>query len=379
MEFTIGRDDFFKSLQRAQGIVSAKGAMPVLANVLIEAAAPSAESAEASIRPSSEVTMFATNLDMGLRGSCAADVKAPGKITVQAKKLFDIVRELPSEEITVKLDDDGRCRVACGKSRFNLATISAEEFPSMPEYDESKLIAIESEMLMEMIRKTSYAISQDETRLTLNGAYFEVTPSKVRMVATDGHRLAFIEREGAFKVEAPVKSIIARKAIQELYKLLSEGDASTRFMKQDNHIVFKKDDVVLVVRLIEGAFPNYEQVIPKEHSREAVVSASDFTHSLRRVNTLADEKSHMIRLSFSPGKLELSSEGGELGEAKDEIEAKFTGEDIVVGLNAQYLLDVLNILSEDTVSLKIQDSLSPVVAQAPGDSGLLCIVMPMRL
>jgi len=232
---------------------------------------------------------------------------------------------------------------------------------------------------MEMIRKTQYAISQDETRLTLNGAYFEISSTKARMVATDGHRLAFIEREGAFKVTEAVKSIIARKAVQELYKLLGEYDESAQFMQQDNHVVFRKGALTLAIRLIEGAFLNYEQVIPKAHTREAVIDTAEFTHSLRRVNTLTDEKSHMVRLSFNSGKLELSSEGGELGEAKDELAIKYTGDDVVVGLNATYLLDVLNILNDEKVVLKMQDPLSPVLAQAPGDSGLLCIVMPMRL
>lgn len=366
MEFTIGREEFFKSLQRAQGIVSPKGAMPILANVLLEAG-------------DAGVTTFATNLDMGLRGTYEAEVKTPGKITVQAKKLFDIVRELPPEEINVKLDDDGRCRVMCGKSKFSLSTITAEEFPAFPEYDESKLIPLDSEMLMEMIRKTSYAISQDETRLTLNGAYFEVGPSKVRMVATDGHRLAFIEREGAFKVTEAVKAIIARKAVQELYRLLSEGEGPVKFMQHENHVVFKKNGLVLVIRLIEGAFPNYEQVIPKAHNREAVVDASELTHSLRRVNTLTDEKSHMVRMTFNDGTLELASEGGELGEARDELGVQYTGDDVVIGVNANYVLDVLNILNDDKVILRMQDPLSPLVAQPPGDSGLLCIVMPMRL
>ncbi|MGK7344492.1 MAG: DNA polymerase III subunit beta [Candidatus Nitrospinota bacterium M3_3B_026] len=366
MEFTIGRDEFFKSLQRAQGIVSPKGAMPILANVLIEAA-------------DSGIDVFATNLDMGFRGSYEAEVSSPGRVTAQARKLFDIVRELPPEPVSARLDDDGRLRITCGSSKFNLSTISADEFPAFPSYDESGFIALDSEMLLEMIRKTSYAISQDETRLTLNGASFEIDPTKARMVATDGHRLAFIEREGAFKVAEPVKTIIARKAVNELYRLLSEDGEPIDFLTQDNHAVFRKGSSVLVIRLIEGAFPNYEQVIPKAHTREAVIESSAFTHSLRRVNTLADEKSHMVRLSFGDGRLELSSEGGELGEARDEIPVKYTGEELLIGLNANYLLDMLSILNEDEVVLRMQDPLSPVLARAAGDAGLLCIVMPMRL
>ncbi|VAX20877.1 DNA polymerase III beta subunit [hydrothermal vent metagenome] len=366
MEFTIGRDELFKGLQRAQGVVSAKGPMPILANVLIEA-------------HETGINIFATNLDMGLLGAYEGQVKSPGKITVQAKKLHDIARELPSEDITIKTDDDGRLRISCGKAKFNLATISADEFPAFPKYEDSNFIKLDSAMISEMIAKTSYAISQDETRLTLNGAYFEVGPTNTLMVATDGHRLAYINREGAFKVSEPVKSIIARKAIVELSKLIGDDSDPVEFLKQDNHVVFKKGSLVMVARLIEGAYPNYEQVIPKSHTHEISIDISDFKVALRKVSVLADEKSHMIRLDFSEGKLELISEGGELGEARDEAPIEYSGEGLVVGLNAYYLLDLLNIMPQKKVIIKTQDALSPVLAQAPGDDSLLCIVMPMRL
>lgn len=366
MEFTISRDEFLKALQRVQGIVSTKGPMPILANILIEAG-------------DGGVTVFATNLDMGLRGFYKAEVAAPGKVTVQAKKLHDIVRELPHSDVQVKVDDDGRCRVSCGKSKFNLATISAEEFPAFPEYDESSLISLDGEMLGEMIRKTSYAISQDETRLTLNGSSFEISKTGVRMVATDGHRLAYVEKEGAFGVTDTVKAIIARKAINELVKVTSEGEGPLKFALHDNHIVFTKEGLVLGIRLIEGAYPNYEQVIPKNFNHQGTVSVDEFIHCLRRVVTLADEKSHMIRLSFSEGKMELLSEGGELGEARDEVAIEFEGDSVTVGLNALYLLDSLNVLDDEKAVIKMQDPLSPVMVQPPSDEGMISIVMPMRL
>jgi len=366
MEFTISRDEFFKALQQAQGVVSSKGPMPILANALIET-------------EGSGITIFATNLDIGLRGSYQANVASSGRVSVQAKKLHDIVRELPSEEILVKVDDDGRCRLTCGKSKFNLGTINPDEFPSFPDFDQSKLIGLDARMLAEMIKKTSFAISQDETRMTLNGALFEVSKTKVRMVATDGHRLAYVEREGAFGVSEDIKVIIARKAISELSRLIGEAEGSLKFCMQDNHIIFVSDALVLAIRLIEGAYPNYEQVIPKSFDREATINALEFVHSLRRVATLADEKSHMIRLSFSSNKLELISEGGEIGEAKDEMAVEFQGDDVTIGLNVEYVLDVLNILDDDNVIFKMQDQLSPVMAQPPDDAGLIFIIMPMRL
>ena len=367
MEFTIGRDEFQKALQRASGVASSKGPMPILSNVMIEASGDG-------------VSVFATNLDIGLKGRYPAKVASPGKTTVLAKTLHNIVRELPEGNVAVKVDDDGRCRVSCGKSKFNLATIDAADFPAFPPYDPASLAPLDAQMLAEMIRKTSFAISQDETRMTLNGALFEVSPAKVRMVATDGHRLAYIERDGAFKVKDTEKSIIAKKAIAELSKLLTEGgDDPLRFHRSDNHIIFERGPQALAVRLIEGAYPNYEQVIPKEFTGEASVPAADFTHGLRRVATLADEKSHMIRLTFNTGKVELLSEGGEIGEARDEIAVEYTGAEFVVGLNAHYLLDILSIIDNETIVLKMQSQLSPVMAQSPTDRGLICIVMPMRL
>jgi DNA polymerase-3 subunit beta len=366
MEFTIERDEFYRGLQRAQGVVSSKGAMPILANVLINATLDG-------------ITLFATNLDIGLKGSYRGTVATAGSTTVQAKKLHDILRELPSGEIQVKEDDDGRLRIIAGKSKFNLATIGADEYPSFPAYDESHLVTLEAEMVTEMIRKTSYAISQDETRLTLNGAYLEVGPDKARMVATDGHRLAFIERDGAFKVDEPIKAIIARKAISELSKLAGESEEPLQFLQQDSHIMFRKGAMTLVVRLIEGAFPNYEQVIPKNHQKEATIPKDVFLHALRRVATLADEKSHMVRLSFADNTLGLASEGGDIGEAKDEIDIAYDGDEVIIGLNAEYVIDVLGAMDGDDVVFKMSDSLSPVLAVSPVDEGQKCIVMPMRL
>jgi len=380
MEFTISREEFLKGLQRVQGIVSTKGPMPILANVLIETgSAANDENLAEGGAGADTINIFATNLDIGLRGTYKADVAAPGRVTVQAKKLHDIVRELPDDEIRVKVDDDGRCRVMCGRSKFNLATIDAEEFPSFPRHDRSKMTGLDCEMLGDMIRKTSYAISQDETRMTLNGAYFEIEPTRVRMVATDGHRLGYVEREGAFGVTEKTKFIIARKAVTELAKIIGESDGTLHFCQHDNHAVFVIDSTLLGIRLIEGAYPNYEQVIPKSHEHKAVINADEFLHSLRRVATLADEKSHMIRLQFSEGKVELISEGGDIGEAKDELPIEYEGGELTVGLNAYYLVDVLGIINQENVILKMQDQLSPVKAESPGDAGLLCIVMPMRL
>lgn len=366
MELTISRDELFRALSRAQGVVSTKGAMPILANVLIEAS-------------EGAMTLFATNLDIGLKGNYEAAVATPGKITSQAKKLHDVVKELPSGDVTLKVDDDGRLRVSAGKSKFNLATIPADEFPPFPEYDDKKLVAIDSAMVAEMVRKTSYAISQDETRLALNGAYLEVSSGQIEMVATDGHRLAYIKKEGAFKVDATEKSIIARKAVSELSKLIGESEDNLQFLQQDNHIMFRKGNMTMVVRLIEGHFPNYEQVIPKSSAIEVEIDVAELSKGLRRVATLADEKSHMVRLSFSSDRLELSSEGGELGEARDEIGISYGGDKLEIGLNAFYLLDALATIDGEKAALKMNDELSPVLTVSPDDPGLMCIVMPMRL
>ncbi len=366
MDFSISRDELYKALSRSQGVVSAKGAMPILGNLLLEATEEG-------------LTVFATNLDIGIKGFCAAQVAQTGKTTTQAKSFHDIVRELPAGDIQIKTDDDGRLRISSGKSKFNLATMPADEFPALPDYDQENMIEVESAMVGEMIKKTSYAISQDETRLTLSGANFEATASRFCMVATDGHRLAYVDREGDFPVKEDVKAIITRKAVVELSKLIGDGTGNLSFAKEDNHIMFKVGSVTMVVRLIEGAFPNYEQVIPKEHKSEATVKVADFANALRKVAILSDEKSKMVRLLFSGDRLVVSSEGGELGEGKDEINIEYEGEEITIGLNAIYLLDLLASIGDESVLIRLQESLSPLMALSPSDTGLKCIVMPMRL
>ncbi|MFW2330750.1 MAG: DNA polymerase III subunit beta [Nitrospinota bacterium] len=365
MEFRINRNDFFKGLQRVQSISTTRGTMPILANILIKASGE-------------KVSIFATNLEIGLKGEYEAQVVEEGAITVSAKKVHDIVRELPTGEILVK-ESDGRLRLSYGNSRFNLATLPSADYPSFLDFKESNFIKLKSKLLADMIRKTSYAISKDETRRTLTGALLEIDPKSTKMVATDGHRLGLVERAGSFKVTDNIKIIVARKAIEELSKLILESDGDIEFLAHDNYIIFKIENQYMSAKLIEGAFPNYDQVIPKEHTAEVNISKEAFYYTLRRVSTLADEKSHMVKLTFHNDKLSFMSEGGGIGEARDELEIKYSGERIEIGLNSNYLLDLLNAIDGDEVKIKISDLLGPLLIESESDEKSIGIIMPMRL
>lgn len=370
MEFKIDRDLFHKGLQRTQSAHSPRGVMPILANTLLEA-------------KDGKVTIFCTNLEIGLRGSVDADVISPGSLTASARKLSEIAREAPrGASMLFKEDDDGRARLSVGASRFTLATLPAAEYPEPPQYDPSNSIALDGALLGELIRKSSYAISLDETRRALNGAYVELAGSSIKMVATDGHRLAYVERERGKKRGAAkdLKMILSRKAITELAKMAAEAEDSTiALIENDNHAIFEFDGQTLLAKLIDGVFPNYEQVIPKTFQKIATLDKDELTRLIKRVAIMADEKSKMIRFTFESDKLEARSEGGDLGDARDEMSAQYEGEPLSIGVNAAYLIEALDALDGSKIAIKLNDPLAPVLIETENDSGALAIVMPMRL
>lgn len=366
MEFSVDRNELYRCLQRLQGFIDPKGPMPILSNLLFQSVEKG-------------VLVSATNLDIGLKKLCPAVVTKPGNLTIHSKKLHDIVRELPDGEIHLTTLDNQWARLTCGKSKFRLALLPVDDFPPFPKYNAGAMKQIDGGVLGEMIERTFHAISQDETRYMLNGVLLQLFKDHVRMVATDGHRLAYVRRPIALKVEKEMEIIIPKKAVQELKKLTEEEGGDLSFTHQDNHLIFQKDETVFVSRLLEGKFPNYEQVIPTKNTKSALVQVDPLIHALKRVAILADEKSKMVKLQFSHGKLELTSEASELGDAMESLDVEYTKEDIGIGINAVYLIDVLSILQNDTVSLNMEDGLSPLLIKSPVDEDFLSIVMPMRL
>ncbi|NOK18215.1 DNA polymerase III subunit beta [Corallococcus carmarthensis] len=368
MEFRIAADELKKALYRAQGIVERKTTMPILANVLLTANKGS-------------ITVTAFDLDIGIVSEHAADVSKPGAVTLSAKYVFDIVQNLPDAEVTLKKLANNYVDISSGSAHFKIVGMAAEEYPKLPKEESAPLVQISGNVLLEMIKKTQFAISSDETRYILNGVFFEPQSSgKVRMVATDGHRLSLIEREmsGDFKLKSGV--IIPRKGLMELKRLLDEApDAECHLGFAENSALFKKPGLTMVMRLIDGQFPEYQRVIPKEGEKVVLVPKVRLLEGLKRIALLSADKSNAIRIGLEKGKLLITASNPDLGEARDALDVDYKGNDITIGFNARYLMDVLGVTDTDEVSFELGDEHSPGVLHGPGDRSFTAVVMPMRV
>ena len=368
MEFRIAADELRKALHRAQGIVERKTTMPILANVLVNAT-------------KSGVTVTAFDLDIGIVSEHPAEVIKPGAVTLSAKYVFDIVQNLPEPTLTIKKLPNNYAEISSGSAHYKIVGMAPEEYPRLPKEENAPLVPVSGVTLLEMIKKTSFAISSDETRYILNGVFFEPREGgKLRMVATDGHRLALIERElpGDFKLKSGV--IIPRKGLFELKRLLEEApEAECSLGFAENSALFKKPGLSMVMRLIDGQFPEYQRVIPKEGERQVTVSRARFAEGLKRISLLSADKSNAVKVSVAENQLRIAANNPDLGEAKDDIEVPYKGSPLTVGFNARYLIDVLSVSEQDEITLELGDEHSPGVLHAPGDKSYTAVVMPMRV
>ena len=371
MLFSIEKEVFLKGLSRVQGIVEKRNTIPILSNVLIEA-------------DQDGILLTATDLEVGMRASYPANVKNPGKITVSAKKIFEIIKELPEKEISFKAKDNCWIEISCGKSVFNIVGLSSDEFPHFPEPDETKMVPLSAALLGEMIEKTSFSVSTDETKYNLNGIYFkteEVDGNNVlRLVATDGHRLAMtlkpVETPEIEELSAGV--IFPRKGILELKKITEDAD-DIKFGFMDNSAVIINDDTVVVMRLVDGDFPDYTRVIPKNNESIIKLPRDLFLHALKRMAILSSEKSKGVKIELKNGLLEISSSNPEIGDAHEELEIDYAGDEMSIGFNARYMIDILQVLDGENINLAVKDNLSPGLITPDGSDGFLAVVMPMRL
>lgn len=382
MKLTITKSEFLRGLGRIQSIVEKRNSMPILANVLLDAPKKGKDS---------RLILSATDLEVGVRSQHPADVAGPGALTVSAKKLFEIVRELPDEKIELEGTTSSYLEIRCNRSRFTLAGTAAEEYPTLPEFSPEKTVPMPAAILSAMIECTMYAASVDETRYNLNGVYFEVLGNPaggssdgqglIRMVATDGHRLACVDRTIEGDASALTSGvIIPRKGLGELKRLVDEVDAEEielAFGSQSG--LARKGDVSLVMRLIEGEFPNYGQVIPKDLGRHLVLSTDVLVQSVRRVALLSSERSRAVKLELGQGQLVISSNNPDLGDAREELDVDYGGDSLTVGFNARYLLDAVSAIRSKEVRLSFQDELSPCRITPPEDENTLAVVMPMRI
>lgn len=371
MQTSISRAELVRGLGRIQSIVEKRNSMPILANALLTATKPD------------RLEIAATDLDLGIRSLHTAEVKKPGTLTVSARKLFEIIRELPEETVHLSTTANSYLELKCARSRFTLAGTAAEEFPTLPALAPEKLGRIQAAVLSSMIERTMYAASTDETRYNLNGVYFELIEeaAKLRMVATDGHRLAISERVvGAESGGFASNVILPRKALAELKKLVDEEDADEIELGfEGNSSLARKGDVTLVMRLVEGEFPNYRQVLPTNHTRRITIASDALTQAVRRASLVSVERSKAIRVELAPGVMRITSTNPDLGDAFEELDIDYQGEELSIGFNARYLLDCLAAFHAKEIELSLEDELSPALVKPTEDSDSVAVIMPMRL
>jgi DNA polymerase-3 subunit beta len=398
MECSVEKDDLLRCLYLVQGVVEKRSSLPILAHVLIESIHENVRAEEGKGgEEGNGLSIGATDLEIGIRQNCKATVKKGGSITTDARKLYEIVRELPPENVFLRSAGSGWIEVSSGKSRFRMAGLDPKEFPAITpaqeaaEGDKQPTASCPSEVFREMIEKTLFAASPDETRLNLSGVYIEALESgessgssksrKIRMVSSDGHRLALIEREATVSDPAAwPKVILPRKGLLEARKLLerSEGDAS--FSLQGTTAGLQKDTTRLSMRLVEGEFPDYQQILPKEHNFIIPFAREDLLSALRRLLILTTERSRGIKLQAEKGKVEISVNTPELGEGVEELPTEYAGENITVGFNGRYMLEALGVMGEgQQISLSLKDDVSPGLLRMAEDPDFSYVIMPMRI
>ncbi len=369
MEFKIVQEEFVKGLYRAQSVVEKKGTMPILLNVLIEA-------------QNSGISITATDLEIGIKGIHPAEVSNNGKTTVSAKKLYEVIKELPEKTISLRLKDNHWVEIKSGKSTFNIMGISADSFPALPGYEEGGFTAVEKKVLKEMVEKTLFAVSTDESRYNLNGVFFvkKEGEKEFRMVATDGYRLSLIDRSLAAELGGLESGVLLpKKGLVEMNKILEEEGESVEIKLKANNFIIKKSPVVMIMRLLDAEFPDYRQVIPTNPKRHIRMKRNQILESLKRVSILSSEKTRGVKFQFAKDVLELSSYNPEFGEAKEELAVDYEGENILVGFNSRFVLEVLNILKSEDVIFDIEDGVSPAIIRPADDEKHTCVIMPMRI
>ncbi len=364
MEVQIDRDSFLKGLQMVQSIVEPRQTLPILANILLNT-------------NKDQVELTATDLQVGARVSVPARVIGGGSVTLSARKLLEIVKELPAAELVMRLQENAWVGLRCGGVTYKLVGLPAEDFPQVEPAVHSEWISLDGTLLREMLAQTSFAISHDEGRYALNGVLFSLNGGELTLVATDGHRLALASR-GLPGVNWSGAGIIPRKAVQEVARVVSVGE-EVQVAMGENQFVLRMPNFLLTARLIEGQFPHYEQVVPRGHPRRVMVSRAALAAALRRVSVLAEERTKPVKLFLSPGALKLSAYNPELGEAEELLPVEYAGDEVTIGFNSRYLLDALGPLAADQVVLELKDSTSPGVLKSIENEGYLCVIMPMRI
>jgi DNA polymerase-3 subunit beta len=370
MEFTVKKFDLFEELALTQGVVERKTTIPILSHLLCEATG-------------SRVAITATDLELSIRTSCEVKVKKEGSGTIPAKKLLELVRLLPDGEIKFKLLENHWVQIVSDRKTYKLVGMSKDNFPALPPFPHA-LVKVPAKALAALIAKTTFAISLEESRYTLNGALLVLKPDTLTMVATDGHRLAMVETDQKLDgLPAEIRVLVPKKAMTEVQRLTADAgdDAQVEFGQDESHLFFQAGGRLLTCRKLTGQFPNYEAVLPRETNKTVVLERNELQDALRRVSQLADQRSHAVKFMLAKEGVEISASSPEYGEAKEAIEKEYKGEPLAIGFNAQYLLDFLAAAADGPISFELKDDQSAGQLRPLADekSRYRYIVMPMRI
>ena len=370
MEFHIAREELVRALQRVQGIVERRSTNPIIANVMLR------------VDETAGLVVTATDSEISFVGSYKAQVTSGGEITLEAKHLFDIARNLPTPEVSVRSADDAplEVEIRSGKAFFRVKGMAADTFPPVPGMAGEATMRIGTGELRKVIERTAFSISSDDTRTGLNGANLEsMGEGRLRLVATDGHRLSLAEVgfEGEFRSDQSL--LLPRKGLGELRKLCDDAQSSFDVAFVQNQAIFRRDQMTISMRLLEGVFPDYRQVIPSQAVRSVIVDRRVLADGLKRVIILAPERANAVRFELGDQVLGLHSSHSEFGSASEELEVEMEGEPLEIGFNARYFLDALAVIDDERVKLEFGDSLGPCLLKSAGDSTALFVIMPMRL
>lgn len=357
------KQDLLNALTIVQNIVNLKSNLPILANVLIET-------------ESDSIVLTTTDLELGIRTKCPADIRTPGSITIPVKKLYSIIKELPLEDIEIEVGDNYHVNIMSGVSYFRIMGLSKDDFPKLPELSHIESFALSKDFLAYALRRTSIAISSDENRYILNGVLLGISKKKVTVVSTDVKRLAVIETEADISETVSCKVIIPAKAVNELYRLLN-GKGSVTVRVTANQISFEIDDILFITRLIEGNFPDYRQFIPKRVHDEIRLPKNELCAALKRVSLVTTEKANSVKFSFTKNKLILTSNSPEVGEAREEMAIPFEKDDCQITFNPAFIIDMLKSVDEENIYLHYIDGLNPGIMRS--DEHFVYVVMPMRM
>jgi len=366
MKLKVERQELLDRLSNIQNVVEKRNTMPVLSHFLLEAG-----------KDGSRIS--ATDIETAIREPIKVEVESEGMLCIPAKKLFEIVKEIKGDvQITIASEDSQWIRVSAGKSSFRLACLSPDEFPSWPAMEDPVEVKFESSVLEGLIERTLYSAGESDTRYTLNGLLFHMEGDKLIVVGTDGHRMALINNELASPVSKELKVIVPRKTASEIRKFLSIDDDVTMTVGT-NHVLFTIGDVEFLARLIEGTYPNYSQVLPSGNDKLVTMKRQEMISALKLVSVMSRERSNAVKADLESSVMKLSSNNPDLGEASDEVAVTYEGEALSVGFNAKYLLDVLQAMLTEDVTIEMKDQLSPTLLKEAGNDNYKCVVMPMRI